>query len=118
MNKSKAKIALTGRTLCVALMAAFAVSLGAQFAAAGDNFLTDLGGYLDEIRGALVALAPAVAGLAWVIAKIWQIIMGVSADGEFGSMTHNATIQFQGAHGLEQDGEVGPNTWSAGLKQV
>lgn len=75
MNKSKAKIALTGRTLCVALMAAFAVSLGAQFAAAGDNFLTDLGGYLDEIRGALVALAPAVAGLAWVIAKIWQIII-------------------------------------------
>lgn len=52
------------------------------------------------------------------VVKIWQIIMGVSADGEFGSMTHNATIHFQGAHGLEQDGEVGPNTWSVGLKQV
>ena len=52
------------------------------------------------------------------VVKIWQIIMGVEVDGEFGSMTHNATIQFQGANGLEQDGEVGPMTWSAGLKLV
>jgi peptidoglycan hydrolase-like protein with peptidoglycan-binding domain len=51
-------------------------------------------------------------------AKVWQMIIGVNADGEFGPSTHKATIQFQRANGLEQDGEVGPNTWSAGLKQV
>ena len=47
--------------------------------------------------------------------KVWQTIIGVNADGEFGPVTHNATIQFQKANKLEQDGEVGPLTWSAGL---
>jgi peptidoglycan hydrolase-like protein with peptidoglycan-binding domain len=50
--------------------------------------------------------------------KVWQTIIGVDADGEFGPNTHNATIQFQKSHGLEVDGEVGPMTWSAGLNEI
>jgi cell wall-associated NlpC family hydrolase len=50
--------------------------------------------------------------------KVWQTIIGVAADGEFGPNTHNATIQFQKSHGLEVDGEVGPMTWSAGLNEI
>lgn len=51
-------------------------------------------------------------------AKVWQTIVGVEADGEFGPNTHNATIQFQKANGLTADGEVGPKTWAAGLGGV
>jgi peptidoglycan hydrolase-like protein with peptidoglycan-binding domain len=51
-------------------------------------------------------------------AKVWQTIIGVNADGEFGPSTHKATIQFQRANGLEQDGEVGPMTWAKGLSQL
>lgn len=50
--------------------------------------------------------------------KVWQIIVGVEADGEFGKITKTATLQFQKAYGLEQDAEVGSNTWSAGLKTI
>ena len=50
--------------------------------------------------------------------KVWQTIIGVDADGDFGVKTHNATIQFQKAHGLETDGEVGPLTWAAGLSII
>ena len=50
--------------------------------------------------------------------KVWQTIVGVDADGEFGVNTHNATVQFQKAHGLETDGEVGPLTWAAGLSII
>lgn len=47
--------------------------------------------------------------------KIWQIIIGVEADGEFGPKTDKATKQFQKAYKLEVDGEVGSKTWGAGL---
>lgn len=50
--------------------------------------------------------------------KVWQTIIGVEADGEFGRNTLAATLQFQRASGLEDDGEVGKNTWSAGLKTL
>lgn len=50
--------------------------------------------------------------------KVWQTIIGVDADGDFGVKTHNATVQFQKAHGLETDGEVGPLTWAAGLSII
>lgn len=50
--------------------------------------------------------------------KIWQIIVGVEADGEFGSVTDSATRQFQKAYSLEVDGEVGSQSWAAGLKIV
>lgn len=50
--------------------------------------------------------------------KVWQTIIGVEADGEFGRNTLAATLQFQRASGLEDDGEVGKNTWGAGLKTL
>lgn len=50
--------------------------------------------------------------------KIWQLILGVDCDGEFGSITDKATRQFQTAYKLEVDGEVGSQTWGAGLKIV
>lgn len=33
-------------------------------------------------------------------------------DGQFGDDTLSAVKQFQGAKGLDVDGEVGPNTWA------
>lgn len=50
--------------------------------------------------------------------KIWQMIMGVNPDGEFGPVTRAATIQFQKSQGLLQDAEVGTDTWGAGLKTL
>lgn len=50
--------------------------------------------------------------------KLWQLIVGVEADGEFGKYTQAATLQFQRSVGLEDDGEVGSDTWGAGLKTV
>lgn len=50
--------------------------------------------------------------------KVWQTIIGVEADGEFGRNTLAATLQFQRSVGLLDDGEVGQNTWGAGLKTV
>lgn len=45
----------------------------------------------------------------------WQKIIGVTADGNFGSGTATATKAFQTKHGLTADGVVGPKTWSAAL---
>lgn len=50
--------------------------------------------------------------------KIWQDIIGVESDGEFGQNTLAATLAFQRSHNLEDDGEVGPKTWAAGLNTV
>lgn len=50
--------------------------------------------------------------------KVWQTIVGVEADGEFGKYTLAATLAFQRSQKLEDDGEVGTLTWSAGLKTV
>ena len=50
--------------------------------------------------------------------KVWQVIIGVEADGEFGKNTLAATLQFQRASNLEDDGEVGPLTWSVGLSII
>lgn len=46
--------------------------------------------------------------------KVLQVILGnLTVDGDFGWKTLNATINFQKAHGLDPDGEVGPRTWKA-----
>ncbi|WP_371577541.1 protein kinase [Streptomyces sp. NBC_01314] len=38
---------------------------------------------------------------------------GTGVDGKFGKKTESAVKQFQGAKGLEVDGQVGPDTWAA-----
>ena len=50
--------------------------------------------------------------------KVWQLIIGVSTDGDFGSATESATKKFQKAHGLTADGIVGNKTWKAGLESL
>ena len=50
--------------------------------------------------------------------KIWQIIVGVKSDGDFGSKTEEATKEFQKRNGLETDGIVGDKSWRAGLESV
>ncbi len=50
--------------------------------------------------------------------KVWQIIVGVSTDGDFGNATESATKKFQKAHGLTADGIVGNKTWKAGLESL
>lgn len=50
--------------------------------------------------------------------KIWQVIVKVSIDGDFGPNTDKATRAFQKTHGLEVDGIVGPKTWKVGLNSV
>jgi peptidoglycan hydrolase-like protein with peptidoglycan-binding domain len=52
-----------------------------------------------------------------IMVKRWQSDLNrvekrrLSVDGWFGRATHEATIAFQGAHGLAPDGIVGPLTW-------
>lgn len=50
--------------------------------------------------------------------KLWQIIIGVTADGSFGAKTLAATKTFQKNHGLTVDGIVGNKSWKAGLESV
>lgn len=51
--------------------------------------------------------------------KVLQVILGgLTVDGDFGWKTLNATINFQKAHGLDPDGEVGPKTWKALLNTL
>lgn len=49
---------------------------------------------------------------------VWQTIVGVTADGEFGNDTKAATLAFQKQHNLETDAEVGSLTWAAGLRAI
>ena len=50
--------------------------------------------------------------------KVWQIIIGAAADGNFGSGTEAVTKTWQGSHGLTADGIVGKNTWKVGLESL
>lgn len=54
--------------------------------------------------------------------KIWQAIVGVTIDGDFGANTKAATIAFQKKafpnNKKEWDGIVGDKTWKAGLESV
>jgi N-acetylmuramoyl-L-alanine amidase len=45
------------------------------------------------------------------LTKIVQKVVGVDADGLCGSITREAIMAYQKAHGLTADGEVGINTW-------
>lgn len=50
--------------------------------------------------------------------KVWQIIIGAAADGNFGSGTERMTKTWQGKHGLAVDGIVGAKSWKAGLEAL
>lgn len=50
--------------------------------------------------------------------KVWQIIVGATPDGTFGSKTESATKNWQTSHGLTPDGIVGPKSWKAGLESL
>lgn len=54
--------------------------------------------------------------------KVWQAIVGVNTDGDFGQKTYDATIAFQKKafpnDKDEWDGIVGDKTWKAGLESV
>lgn len=55
------------------------------------------------------------------LVRLWQAILWADGkfssttdiDGDFGSRTNSATISWQGSWWVDQDGEVGPNTWGA-----
>lgn len=50
--------------------------------------------------------------------KVWQIIIGAAADGNFGSGTERMTKTWHGKHGLAVDGIVGAKSWKAGLEAL
>ena len=52
------------------------------------------------------------------IVKVWQVIVGVTPDGIFGSATESATKNFQRNHSLSVDGIVGNKTWNAGFESL
>jgi peptidoglycan hydrolase-like protein with peptidoglycan-binding domain len=49
-------------------------------------------------------------GMTGADVAAWQAIVGVTADGIFGTDTETATKAWQTAHGLDADGVVGPQT--------
>lgn len=50
--------------------------------------------------------------------SVWQTILGIEADGEYGPVTKAATMAFQTNHSLKVDSEVGKNTWTAALQEL
>ena len=50
--------------------------------------------------------------------KVWQIIIGETADGVFGEKTLQKSLAFQKKKGLVQDGIIGQKTWKAGLESL
>ena len=50
--------------------------------------------------------------------KVWQIIIGTTPDGIFGSGTESVTKTWQKNHGLMADGIVGKNSWKTGLESL
>ena len=45
--------------------------------------------------------------------KQLQMLLGITADGIYGSKTKAAVIAYQTAHNLEPDGICGPKTWAS-----
>lgn len=73
----------------------------------------------DEVRVKISANLPQISeGSEGMAVRIWQAIIGVGVDGDFGSKTHEATKKWQNARGLSGDGIVGKNTWTKALKKV
>lgn len=67
------------------------------------------------VPGSAIKRATIKQGSKGVDVIAWQQIIGVAADGNFGSGTVTATKAWQSKHGLTADGTVGPKTWSAAI---
>ena len=50
--------------------------------------------------------------------KVWQIIIGTTPDGIFGSGTESVTKTWQKNHGLTADGIIRKNSWKTGLESL
>lgn len=50
--------------------------------------------------------------------KVWQVIVGATVDGNFGSGTESTTKTWQKVHGLTPDGIVGAKSWKVGLESL
>ncbi len=67
------------------------------------------------VPGSAVSHATIKQGSKGADVTAWQTIIGVTADGNFGTGTTAATKKWQTAHGLTADGVVGPKSWSAAI---
>ena len=87
---------------------------------------TDSAGNFTKVKGVTVASAapgtiqkgsrPTIRyGSQGDAVKAWQKIVGVTADGIYGTGTVSATKAWQRDHGLTADGVVGSATWAAAL---
>ena len=71
-----------------------------------------------EVCNVSVTLPLVMYGSVGSAVAVWQQIIGVKVDGEFGTKTRTATLTFQANHGLKVDGEVGKKSWTAGLNEL
>jgi len=71
-----------------------------------------------EMCAVSVSLPLITIGSKGSAVRVWQAIVGVETDGEFGEQTKLATLGFQTNHDLKADGEVGRKTWTAGLSEL
>lgn len=71
-----------------------------------------------EVCNVAVTLPLVMYGSVGSAVAVWQQIIGVTVDGEFGAKTRAATLTFQANHSLKVDGEVGKKTWTAGLSEL
>lgn len=70
-------------------------------------------------RISLTASVPEISeGSLGTAVRIWQAIIDVDVDGDFGPDTKSGTIKWQKAHRLTADGIVGRNTWLTALRNV
>lgn len=82
-----------------------------------DTYSTDYGKEEEEMNMPTIK-----KGSTGKVVKIWQVIVGVEVDGEFGSKTKATTIELQKElfpdEPKEWDGIVGPKTWKGGLDTI
>ena len=82
------------------------------------NISNKIGIILDTFNPDHVYIEGISYGSVGSAVAVWQQIIGVKVDGEFGTKTRAATLTFQANHGLKVDGEVGKKSWTAGLNEL
>ena len=77
-----------------------------------ENGMNPDGIFSETDWGILVATLPTIQqGIKSKFVKMWQLFLGVTADGVFGSKTAATTKTYQASAGLTIDGVVGRQTW-------